>query len=134
MRSNFIKNENTLDHLVRLESFTRNPITKKQYVTTVFFDRAKAYDATWIYGIINDLNEVGLKGRLSILINNFLKERIFNVSVGTTLSDLCYQEMVVPQGKILSVTLFNVKINSIIICLNYAVACRWLVMLLIEKR
>ena len=39
---------------------------------------------------------------------------MFKVRVGATLSDLTKQEMGVPQGSILSVTLFGLKINSIV--------------------
>ena len=39
--------------------------------------------------------------------------------VGSTLYDLCDQEQGVPQGNILSTTLFNVKLNDIINCLDY---------------
>ena len=50
--------------------------------------------------------------------SKFLKDRYFKVRVGSTCSDSHPQEMGVPQGSILSVTLFSVKINSITQCLN----------------
>lgn len=62
---------------------------------------------------------MGLKGRLPI----FLTEYVFNVRVSTTLSDLYYQEIGVPQGGILSVTLFNIKINDIVKCLKPGIDC-----------
>ena len=46
----------------------------------------------------------------------FFKDRYFNVRVGSTFSDTHPQEMGVPQGSILSVTLFSVKINNITQC------------------
>ena len=42
---------------------------------------------------------------------------IFKVRVGNTYSDPYSQEAGVPQGSILSVTLFSLKINSIVSCL-----------------
>jgi hypothetical protein len=39
----------------------------------------KAYDTTWKYGILKDLFDMGLKGRLPNFISNFLSDRIFNV-------------------------------------------------------
>ena len=40
------------------------------------------------------------------------------VRVGSTLSDLYDQEKGVPQGSILSTTLFNIKINNIVTFLD----------------
>ena len=84
-----------------------------------FFDLEKAYDTTWRYGILKDLHKFGLKGRLPNFIKSFLEDRTIQVRVGSTLSDLYDQEQGVPQGAILSTTLFNVKLNDIINCLDY---------------
>ena len=48
-----------------------------------------------------------------MFIQNILSNRVFRVCLGSTYSDLHEQEMGVPQGSILSVTLFILKINSI---------------------
>ena len=67
---------------------------------------------------MNDLHDMGLKGRLPNFIKAFLMDRKFRVRIGSTLSNIQNQEERVPQGSILSVTLFNIKINSITNCLN----------------
>ena len=51
-------------------------------------------------------------------ISNFLHDRQFKVRVGSTLSEFFDQEMGVPQGSILSVTLFSIKINTLAKVLN----------------
>ena len=79
---------------------------------SVFFDLEKAYDTTWKYGILKDLFDMGLKGRLPIFIENFLSDRNFKVKANSTMSDPFEQEMGAPQGRILS-TLFSIKINSL---------------------
>ena len=53
-----------------------------------------------------------------MFIQSFLEDRTIQVRVGSTLSDLYDQEQGVPQGSILSTTLFNIKINNIVTCLN----------------
>ena len=63
---------------------------------------------------MRDLHNAGLRGRLPLFIENFLRNRQFHVRLGSSSSDLFDQEMGVPQGSILSVTLFGLKINSII--------------------
>ena len=109
----FRKRKSTVDHLVRLESFIRDAFLNKQEVVSVFFDLEKAYDTTWKHGILKDLFDAGLRGRMPVFISKFLENRNFRVRLGSTLSDHFGQEMGVPQGSILSVTLFSLKINSL---------------------
>ena len=56
---------------------------------------------------------MGLKGRLSLFISEFLNDRSLKLREGSTHSDSFEQEMGVPQGSILSPTLFSIKINSL---------------------
>jgi ribonuclease HI len=117
LQSGFRKGRSTTDQLVRLESFVREAFVRGEHAVAVFFDLEKAYDTTWKYGILQDLENSGLKGRLPIFIANFLANRKFRVRAGSHLSDTFKQEMGVPQGSILSVTLFVLKINNIVRCL-----------------
>ena len=78
------------------------------------FDLEKAYDTTWPHGILKDLR---LQGRLPIFIKHFLEDRTFQTRINNTLSDPKQQEIGVPQGSILSVILFMIKINKITTCL-----------------
>ena len=123
VQSGFRRQRGTVDHLVRFETFIREAFINKQHVVSVFFDLESAYDTTWKYGILRDLHDFGLRGRLPIFIAAFLNERLFRVRVGNTLSDARVQEMGVPQGCILSVTLFSIKINSIVKAINPGVEC-----------
>ena len=103
----FQKGKSTTDHLVRLETYIRQGFVKNQHTVGVFFDLEKAYDTTWKGGIMKDLHEMGLKGRLPLFIDNFLKGRKFKVRLDNTHSSLNPQEEGVPQGSILSPTLFT---------------------------
>ena len=108
-------NRSTVDHLVRLETLIRDAFIHNQHLVAVILDLQKAYDTTWKYGILKDLHKMGLRGNLSIFIGNFLSDRTFQIHSGTILSDKRFhQEEGVPQGAILSTTLFNVKINDIL--------------------
>ena len=122
-QSGFRKNRSPMDHLVRLETFIREAFLRKEHLTAIFFDIEKAYDTVWKYGVTRDLKELGLKGRMPIFIENFLRNRQFRVKIGTTLSDLKEQENGVPQGSILSVTLFSIRINHIVKNLNPGIDC-----------
>jgi len=113
-QSGFRHFRSTTDHLITLESNIRDAFVRGEHVVSVFFDLEKAYDTTWKYGILKDLHEMGLRGRMPLFIKDFLTDRRFKVRIGATLSELHRQEMGVPQGSILSVTLFSVKINNIV--------------------
>ena len=79
----------------------------------MFFDLEKAYDTTWKFGILRDLRNANLGGYMVDFIENFLSSRFFQVRIGSTFSEFYKQEMGVPQGSILSVTLFVLKINQL---------------------
>ncbi len=122
-QNGFRWNRSTLDHLVRFETIVRDTFIKKEHLVAIFFDLEKAYDTAWKHGIMSDLHDIGLRGRLPIFIQNFLSNRTFRVRVGTTYSDSYEQENGVPQGSILSVTLFSIKINNIAKVLKPGVDC-----------
>ena len=58
-----------------------------------------------------------------MFICDFLSDRYFKVCVGNTYSDPYSQEAGVPQGSILSVTLFSLNINSMVSCLLPDIKC-----------
>ena len=74
----FRQGRSTLDHLVRFKTYIRNAFAKNEHVVSIFFDLEKAYDTTWKYGILKNLFDMGLKGRLPTFISNFLSDRILS--------------------------------------------------------
>ena len=108
---------------IRFETFIHEACIKKEHVVSVFFDLESACDTTWKYGIMNDLHDFGIRGRLAYFIYAFLNERQFKVRVGDTFSNPHIQQMGVPHGSILSVTLFSVKINNIVKSVCPGVEC-----------
>ena len=74
----FRQGRNTLNHLVRFETFIWNAFAKKELDVSIFFDLQKVYDTTWTYGILKDLFDMGLKGKLPTFMSNFLSNREFN--------------------------------------------------------
>ena len=71
---------------------------QKQHLVAIFFDLEKAYETTWGYGIMNDLHNMRLKGRLPNFIKAFLSDRKFRVRISSTLSNIQNQEKGVPRG------------------------------------
>jgi ribonuclease HI len=114
LQSGFRRGRCTIDNIIDLEIRIRNAFAKRNHLVSIFFDIEKAYDRTWRYGILRQLHSLGLRGNLPIFIQNFLSLRYFKVRIGNILSDDFIQEEGVPQGSVLSVTLFIIAINDIL--------------------
>lgn len=109
----FRRHRATLDHLTRFDTYLRKAKAEGKHAIAVFFDLEKAYDMVWGYGVLKDLHEAGLRGRLPCFIREFLKDRHFKVKLGEHMSSTKNLETGTPQGSTLSVTLFAIKINSL---------------------
>ena len=118
----FRKNRSTLDPLLRLSNQIQQGFANQKQTIGVFFDLEKAYDTTWRFGIIKELFRMGIKGKIIRFINSFLSDRYIKVRVdryikvrvGNYVSQPFFQEEGVPQGSVLSVTLFAVAINRVL--------------------
>ena len=60
------------------------------------------------------LQKFGLTGNLPLFVKNFLSDRKIKVRVGSTYSNLVDVSEGVPQGSVLSCTLFAIAINDIL--------------------
>ena len=60
------------------------------------------------------LHRLDIRGSLAKFVRNFLKERTFVSSIGTLISSEHNQEQGLPQGSVLSCTLFLIAINDIL--------------------
>ena len=107
-----------LDHLLNLESNVNMAFANRHVLIAAFLDIEKAYDMTWRHGLLSKLYGLGFRGNLPIFVQNFLSDRTFSVKyshLGTTvISDIFVQENGVPQGSVLSPTLFLIMINDIL--------------------
>ncbi|GFW53320.1 putative RNA-directed DNA polymerase from transposon X-element [Trichonephila clavipes] len=103
-----------LGNLVFLESQIRDAFVRRNHLVSLFFDIEKAYDRTWRYGILRNMYDFGLRGNLPIFIFNCLAVRYFHVRIGHLSSHKFMQDQGVPQGSVLSVTLFNIHMSSIL--------------------
>ncbi|GFT94129.1 RNA-directed DNA polymerase from mobile element jockey [Trichonephila clavipes] len=113
-QSGFRKGRSTLDNIITLENKIRNAFVRRNHLVSIFFDIEKAYDRTWRYGILRTLFDFGFRGNLPTVIQHFLKLRTFRVRLAGTLSAPFTQAEGVPQGSILSVTLFICHISHIL--------------------
>ena len=55
LQCGYRKNRSTVNHLVRMESLIRTAFAKGEHFISVFYDLEEAYDRTWRYGVLKDL-------------------------------------------------------------------------------
>lgn len=103
----------TADAHAFLETMIRSGFQKRQHTVVVSLDIQKAYEQTWTHNVLRKLISYGVSGNMLSFIMNFLKDRRFRVLLNGQLSDWHQQENGLPQGSVLSVTLFLIAINGI---------------------
>ena len=114
VQSGFRHNRSTTDNIVTLADHFQSSIVNKCHSVAVFFDLKKAYDMAWKRGIMNIIYSFGLRGALPIFLTNFLSDRRIVVRINNVLSDPAYLMEGVPQGSVLSCTLFLIAVNDIV--------------------
>lgn len=112
-QSGFRKGRSTTDALIKVTNDIEKTLNMKEVMVIVFFDIEKAYDSMWREGPLIKMNKLGIGGRLSNWIMDFLTKRTFKVKVGSEISDSFDIVNGIPQGSVISPILFNIMINDI---------------------
>lgn len=113
-QNGFRPNRSTLDNIVQFQTEILDTFANKQDLVAVFFDFQHAFDTTRPDTIIDKLTQNGISGCTYRFIRNFLSDRTFKVRINGTESDQYHLDCGVPQGSVLSTTLFLIAINSVI--------------------
>ena len=112
-QSGFRKARQTKDNLLTVIQNAQEGFNLGEKTTVIFFDIAAAFDKVWHGGLIYKLFKLGLPYYLLRICIAFLGERTFTVKLDNVHSRVCIIECGVPQGGVLSPTLFKVYINDI---------------------
>ena len=80
-----------MDSLIRIDTDARNCFLLKHHMIAVAFDLEKAYDTTVRFKILENLHNMGIRGRLGYFIQNFLRNRSFQVCSGSLLLEIFSQ-------------------------------------------
>ena len=110
----FRRARSTADPLARLHTCISSAFARTESVLAVFFDLEKAYDTSWRYHILHQVSCAGITGNMGVFLQNFLRDRSFRVRVASSYSPSFRLHEGVPQGSVLSTTLFLLAINNIV--------------------
>jgi hypothetical protein len=84
----------------------------KMSTAAVFLDIEKAFDTTWHPGLLYKLSKLQIPTNLIKLINSYVTNRKFRVSVEGELSTPREIQAGVPQGSVLAPILYSLYIND----------------------
>lgn len=109
----FRRYHSTTDQIVRVTENISTSFSWNQCTAAVFLDVSKAFDTVWHDGLIYKMHSFGLSLGITKLIRSFLTERTFRAKIQNALSNPRYIEAGVPQGSVLSPTLYSIFTSDI---------------------
>ncbi|GFT99153.1 RNA-directed DNA polymerase from mobile element jockey [Trichonephila clavipes] len=104
----FRENTATNHQLLRLTNLVVSGFNNRETTGGAFLDVEKAFDRVWHDGLLLKLIELNFPPYVIMIINNFLKNRSFQIRISSTLSRTAYASAGCPQGSLLSPLLYNI--------------------------
>ena len=109
----FQKNKSTGRYLVNFISQVEEALDKKEVPIAVMIDFQKAFDSIWIQGLLYKLNQMGIHGKMWLLLKNFLENRKVRLKLDDYESEEFPITVGLPQGSVLSPILFSIFVSDI---------------------
>jgi hypothetical protein len=103
----------TIHQTLRLTEMISSGFNARFVTQAVFLDLEAAFDRVWTLGLLLKLSSFPIPIYLQKIIQSFTSDRTFFVKVNLALSDTFPIASGVPQGAILSPTLFNLFVNDL---------------------
>ena len=100
-------------YLADLEEELETAINGGKHTEHVLLDLAKAYDTAWRAPVVANLSKWGIGGNMGRYVEDFLSNRTFRVAIGGALSSLRVLENGVPQGTVIAVTAFLIRMTEV---------------------
>ena len=95
------------------ELIARTKCDKKTLITIVSRDVSKAFDKLWRKGLIYKLIEMGLPNKIIKILNSYLNDRYAAITINKDRGEEFRLETGVPQGDVLSATLYIIMVNDL---------------------
>lgn len=118
----FRKDHSTVHQVKRIVNFITKNKSNRQSTGVVFLDIEKAFDSIWHNGLIYKLKMFGYPIYLQKIINSFLKDRLFIVNIDSEASTERKILAGVPQGSVLSPTLYSIYTSDFKILKDHSAA------------
>ena len=113
-QAGFRQYRGTEDQTTHLSQVIEDAFQEKKVMLSVFIDLQKAFDSVWKEGILFKLHRSGIKGNMLRWTKAYLHNRKIRVSVNGELGSKVLLRQGVPQGGVLSPTLFIMFINDVV--------------------
>ncbi|GFU83411.1 RNA-directed DNA polymerase from mobile element jockey [Trichonephila clavipes] len=112
----FRKGHSTVDQILYFTQCVRDSQNHKptKHTMATFLDVSNAFDRVCKYKLLSKrFGVLGIKGKALLWISNFLNHRIFCVNLHASFSDSYKTYQGIPQGCVLSPTLFSLFISGV---------------------
>ena len=110
----FREKRSTVRSLYRMQLELEDIQRNKKPAVLLNIDLEKAFDSVWIDGLLYKLQNIGITGNLLSIIQAFLSNRLSFIKIGNYHSNNFPIHIGLPQGSVLSPTLFILFINDFI--------------------
>ena len=105
--------QGTMDILLRLEHLIRTARDSRKVCLIIYIDLKGAFDRIWHKALLYKMAKMNISGKLRKWIANYLENRSIKVRLNECTSESRSLRSGVPQGPVISPTLFNIMLADV---------------------